>query len=50
MDPLIFATGFGGITEIGPDGDLYVLSFEDGYYIKFINTKTILTFAEQNFI
>jgi hypothetical protein len=36
VDPLIFAPGFGRITEIiiGTDGDLYVLSFEDGILYK----------------
>jgi glucose/arabinose dehydrogenase len=32
LDAVIFGTGFGGITDIktGPDGYLYVLSFDDG--------------------
>ena len=36
VDPLIFGTGFGGITdiEIGPDGYLYVLSFDEGILYK----------------
>jgi hypothetical protein len=35
-DPLIFGTGFKAITdiEIGPDGYLYVLSFDEGILYK----------------
>jgi aldose sugar dehydrogenase len=36
VDPLIFGTGFEAITdiEIGPDGYLYVLSFDEGILYK----------------
>jgi hypothetical protein len=35
-DSIMFGTGFGSITdlEIGPDGFLYVLSFNDGILYK----------------
>jgi aldose sugar dehydrogenase len=36
LDPLIIGSGFAGITDIktGPDGNLYVLSYEDGSIYK----------------
>jgi len=36
LDPLVIGTGFAGITDIktGPDGNLYVLSYEDGSIYK----------------
>lgn len=36
LDPLLIGTGFAGITDIktGPDGNLYVLSYEDGSIYK----------------
>jgi glucose/arabinose dehydrogenase len=36
LDPLIIGTGFAGITDIktGPDGNLYVISYEDGSIYK----------------
>jgi aldose sugar dehydrogenase len=39
--PIIFGTGFGRITDIetGPDGFLYVLSYEDGKIYRIINKK-----------
>jgi glucose/arabinose dehydrogenase len=36
LDPLVIGTGFAGITDIktGPDGNLYVISYEDGSIYK----------------
>ena len=42
IKPLIFATGFGRITDInlGPDGNLYVLSSENGLTVHKIVLDT----------
>jgi aldose sugar dehydrogenase len=41
LDEIIFANGFGGITdiEVGPDGYLYVLSYGDGTIYKIVEDE-----------
>ena len=39
VDEVILGTGFGGITDIetGPDGNLYILSYQDGRIYRLTN-------------
>ena len=39
VDEVILGTGFGGITDIetGPDGNLYILSYQDGLIYRLTN-------------
>jgi glucose/arabinose dehydrogenase len=41
VDAIILGTGFGGITDIetGPDGYLYILSYQDGRVYRLTNPQ-----------
>jgi hypothetical protein len=42
LSAITFGSGFGGITDIetGPDGNLYVLSFDDGIIYEISSSTT----------
>ena len=42
MSAIIFGSGFGGITDIetGPDGSLYILSYDEGIIYKISVTRS----------